>query len=144
MKFRLIVAILILFLACGLQFLFGSVGVFINLILATLIAFAFFFDFFEMTVFILFAVFIINWQSAFSIEVALFVLVPFAAFAFHKFFAWSAWAGIPVMIVGGFFVLYLAVAPYMITAHFSEFILDVIGSLLFGELVLVALKKAEK
>ena len=144
MKFRLIIAILILFLACGLQFLLGSVGMFINVILATLIVFAFFFDFFEMMVFILFAIFVINWQPAFSIEIGLFVLIPLAAFAFHKFFAWSAWAGIPAMIVGGFLVLYLAVAPYVIVINFPGFIFDVIGSLLFGELVLVALKKAEK
>jgi hypothetical protein len=144
MKFRLIIAILILFLACGLQFLLGSAGVFINFILATLIAFAFFFDFFEMAVFILFAIFVVNWQPSFSVAIALFVLIPLAAFLFHKFFAWSAWAGIPAMIVGGFLVLYLAVAPHMIVTNFSEFILDVIVSLLFGELVLVAFKKAEK
>jgi hypothetical protein len=144
MKFRLIIAILILFLACGLQFLLGTAGVFINFILAALIAFAFFFDIFEMVVFILFAVFVINWQPAFSIELALFVLVPLAALAFHKFFAWSAWAGIPVMIIGGFLVLYLSVAPHAIVTNFPAFIFDLIGSLLFGELVLVALKRAEK
>jgi hypothetical protein len=144
MKFRLIIAILILFLACGLQFLLGSAGVFVNLILATLIAFAFFFDFFEMAVFILFAIFVINWQPAFSIELALFVIIPLAAFAFHKFFAWSAWAGIPVMIVCGFLVLYLAVAPGAFIGNFPAFVLDIIGSLLLGELVLVALKRAER
>jgi hypothetical protein len=124
--------------------LLGSAGVFINVILATLIAFAFFFDFFEMVVFILFAIFVINWQPAFSIELALFILIPLAAFVFHKFFAWSAWAGIPVIIVGGFFVLYLVVAPYVFVGNFATFAADLIGSLLFGELVLVALKRAEK
>jgi hypothetical protein len=124
--------------------LLGSAGVFINLILATLIAFAFFFDFFEMSVFVLFSLFVVNWQPAFSIDMALFVVIPFAAFIFHKFFAWSAWAGIPAMIVGGFLLLYLVVAPHMIVTNFAAFVLDMIGSLLFGELVLIALKKAER
>jgi hypothetical protein len=144
MNFRRIIAILILFLACGLQFLLGSAGVFINLILATLVAFAFFFDFFEVVVFILFAIFVINWQPLFSIELAFFVLIPLAAFVFHKFFAWSAWAGIPVMVIGGFLVFYLAIAPGAFLGNFPAFVVDVIGSLLFGELVLVALKRAEK
>jgi hypothetical protein len=144
MKFRLIVAILVLFLACGLQFLLGSAGVFVNLILTSLISFAFFFDFFEMAVFVLFAIFVVNWQPAFSVEIALFIAIPFAAFAFHKFFAWSAWAAIPVMIVGGFFVFYLVVAPGAFFANFPVFVLDLLGSLIFGGLVFVALKKAER
>lgn len=144
MKFRLIIAVLILFLSCALQFWLGTAGVFVNLILASLVAFAFFFDFSEMIVFILFAIFVVNWQPAFSIEMALFALIPIAAFVFHKFFAWSAWSGIPVMIVGGFLLLYLVVAPHAFIGNLAVFVLDLIGSLIFGELVLVALKKAER
>ncbi|MDR3581782.1 MAG: hypothetical protein P4L67_00720 [Candidatus Pacebacteria bacterium] len=144
MKFPLVIAILILFLACALQFWLGSAGIFVNLILAALVAFAFFFGIFEMAVFVLFAVFVVNWQPALSIEMALFVLIPLAAFAFRKFFAWSAWAGIPVMIAGGFLVLYLAVAPHTFATNLSVFVLDLVGSLIFGELVLAALKRAER
>lgn len=144
MKFRFVIAILILLLACGLQFLFASAGVFINLILAALVAFAFFFDFFEVAVLVLFATLVVNWQPAFSIEIMLFILIPLVAFAVCTFFSLTPSIGIPAVIAGGFLVLYLAAAPGAFIGNLSIFALDLIVSLLFGELVLAALKKAEK
>ncbi len=142
MKYPLFTAILIIMLACGLQFWLASAGIFINLILAALIVFAFFFDAFEMAIFVLFAVFVVNWQPAMSFEIVLFILIPFAAFMFHRIFAWAAWAGIPVMIVCGFLILYVAIAPGAFFGNLPAFFADVAGSLLFAELALVTLRQA--
>ena len=90
---RSFVALLILFLACGFQFWLGSAGVFMNLILAALIAFAFFFDWLELAVFVLFAVFVVNWQPSISPTLAVFAAIPFVAYAFRRLFAWAPWAG---------------------------------------------------
>ena len=101
MRLKFILAILLLLLACALQFWFMGAGVFINFILASLIAFAFFFDLLELLVFVLFAVLVLNWQPAASIDIVVFAVIPLAAYAFHKISGWAVWAGIPVAIVLG-------------------------------------------
>ena len=69
LRLRSILAILILLLACAFQFWFASAGVFVNFILATLIVFAFFFDIWELLVFVLFAIFVVNWQPGLSVDI---------------------------------------------------------------------------
>ncbi|HUC01671.1 MAG TPA: hypothetical protein VMA75_02090 [Candidatus Paceibacterota bacterium] len=135
MRLRFILAILILLLACSLQFWFASANVFVNFILAALIVFAFFFDFWEMLVFVLFAVFVVNWAPAPSVDIVVFGLIPLAAFAFHKAFRWSRWAGAPVAIVAGFLLLYLAIAPAAFLPGWESFLTDLFGGLVFGALV---------
>ena len=113
---------------------------FINFILATLIVFAFFFDIWELIVFILFAVFVVNWQPAISVDIVLFGVIPLAAYAFHRIFAWTLWAGIPVAIVCGFLLLYVAVAPGMFLNNGMVILIDMFGGLVFGGVVSFILK----
>lgn len=141
MRLRFILAILILLLSCALQFWFASAGVFINFIMAALIVFAFFFDIWELLVFVLFAIFVVNWQPAVSLDIIVFGLIPIAAFAFHKAFAWTLLAGIPVAIVGGFLLLYVAIAPGAFLANTPFFLLDLFGGLLFGGAVFFVLDR---
>jgi len=143
LKLRSILAVLILLLACALQFWFVSAGVFINFILAALIVFAFFFDLWELLVFILFAVFVINWSPTVSMDIFLFAIIPIAAYAFHKVFAWSVWAAVPVAIAGGFILLYLAIAPAAFLASWSLFLLDLFGALIFGGFVFFIFDRLE-
>ncbi len=135
MRLRSILAILILLLACALQFWFASAGTFINFILATLIVFAFYIDIWELLVFVLFGIFVVNWQPAVSADIFIFGIIPIAAYAFHKVFAWSVWAAAPAAIVCGFFLLYLAIAPGAFLANAELFSIDVLGGLIFGGLV---------
>jgi hypothetical protein len=135
MRIRFVLALLILLFACALQFWFASAGVFINFILAALIVFAFFFDIWELLVFILFAIFVINWQPVASLAIIMFGLIPIAAHAFHRAFAWTVWAGIPTAMVVGFLVLYVTVAPHSFFASGELFLVDLFGSLIFGGLV---------
>lgn len=136
-----ILGILILLLACALQFWFASAGVFINFILATLIAFAFFFDIGELLVYVLFAVLVINWEPRVSIDIIVFGLIPIAAYAFHRVFSWSVWAAAPVAIVCGFILLYLAIAPTAFLADGRPLLEDLFGGLLFGSFTFLTLDR---
>jgi len=140
MRLRSFLAVLILLLACALQFWFASAGIFVNFILATLIVFAFFFDILELLVFVLFAVFVVNWSPAVSTDIFIFGIIPVAAYAFHKVFAWTIWAAIPAAIVCGFLLLYLAIAPAAFLGSVGSFLLDLLGGLIFGGIVALILK----
>lgn len=144
MNARLTVAVLLLLLACGLQFWLGSAGIFINFILAALIVCAFFFTFVELLIFILFAVFVVNWAPAPSLAILLFAFIPVVAYFFRRWFNWTPWVGVPVVIVCGFALLYAAVAPSLLWAAPASVMLDVLGGLLFGELAFWAIEKAER
>jgi hypothetical protein len=141
LRLRSVLAILILLLACALQFWFASAGVFVNFILSTLLVFAFFFDVWELLVFVLFAIFVLNWQPGASVDIVVFGLIPFAAYAFHKVFAWTPWAGIPVTIVCGSLLLYLAIAPATFLGSWQFFLADLFGSLVFGGFVFLTLDR---
>jgi hypothetical protein len=141
MRIRSILGILILLLACALQFWFASANVFVNFILAALIVFAFFFDIWELVIYILFAVFVVNWQPGLSIDIIVFAIIPVAAYAFHKVFAWAAWAAAPVAIICGFVLLYLAVAPAAFLGNWELLLTDLFGGLVFGGLVFLTLDR---
>jgi hypothetical protein len=142
-RLRSLLAILVLLLACALQFWFASAGVFINFILAALIVFAFFFDIGELLVFILFAVLVINWAPIVSIDLFIFAIIPIAAYAFHKVFAWTAWAAAPVAIAVGFILLYGAIAPAAFLANGNIFFVDLFGALISGGLVFLVFDRLE-
>jgi hypothetical protein len=141
MRLRFILGILILLFACALQFWFASADVFINFILAALIVFAFFFDIWELLVFVLFTIFVINWQPAASVDIFVFSIIPIAAFAFHKVFRWTPWAGIPAALAAGFFLLYMAVSPAAFLGNWELFLVDLFGGLIFGGLIFFVLER---
>ena len=143
LRLRSILAILILLLACALQFWFASAGMFINFILAALIVFAFFFDIWELLVFVLFAVFVINWSPIMSVDIFLFAIIPIAAYAFHKVFAWTVWAAVPAAIVCGFILLYLVIAPAAFLTNWNIFFIDLFGALIFGGLAFLIFDRLE-
>jgi hypothetical protein len=141
MRLRFILAVLILLLACSLQFWFASAGVFINFILAALIVFAFLFDIWELIVFVLFAVLVLNWQPAASVDIFIFAIIPIAAYAFHNVFAWTSWIAAPIAITCGFLILYLAIAPTAFLGAWELFVIDLLGGLIFGGLTFFTLER---
>jgi hypothetical protein len=143
MRVRSILGLLILLLACALQFWFASAEVFINFILAALIVFAFFFDIWELLVYVLFAIFVINWAPGMSIDIFIFGIIPIAAYAFHKVLAWTRFAAIPVAIVVGFVLLYAAIAPAGFIANWSALFIDLFGSLIFGFFVFLTFERLQ-
>lgn len=139
MRLRFILAFLILLFACALQSWFASINIFFDFLLAALIVFAFFFDIWELIVFILFSIFVINWQPEFSPEIILFAIIPIAAYGFHKFFNLISWIAAPIALVVGFLIFSILVAPSTFFAHGELFLMDLVGGLVFGELVFLAL-----
>lgn len=133
MRVRSILAILILLLACALQFWFASAGIFINFILAVLIVFAFFFEIWELIIYILFAILVVNWSPAINVDIIIFGIIPIAAYIFHKLFAWASWVAVPVSIICGFLVLYLFISPATFLGNWVFFAQDLFGALVFGE-----------
>ncbi len=88
--------------------------------------------------FVLFAVFVSNWAPVPSVDIFVFGIIPIAAFAFHKVFAWTVWAAAPFVIICGFLLLYLAIAPLSFLANWELFFVDLFGGLVFGGLVFLA------
>lgn len=129
----------ILVLALFLQFLLASAGVHFTLALAMLIVFAFVFDFWELLLFDLLAVFLLNWEPAPSITLIVFALIPIAALIFHKLIRTEIWIGSLIAIVVGFLIFYFASAPSLFLENILGFVMDLIIGLIAGELVLFAL-----
>ncbi len=144
MSFRSLIALLLIFIAASLQFLLGSAGMFTDLMLSALIAFAFLFEWPELSIYVLVAVFMIDWQPALTPTLVVFAAIPFAAYAFRKLFAWAPWAGIPLMTILGFVAFYLAIAPGMFANAAPSIVLDILGALIFGEVTFAVLMRAER
>jgi hypothetical protein len=139
MRIRFILAFLILIFACVLQSWLVSMNIFIDLILATLIVFAFFFELWELLVFILFGIFVINWQPAISLEIILFAAIPLIIYGFYRLFALTSWITAPLAIILGFLLFYIVISPAILFSNATGFLMDLFGGLVFGELVFLAL-----
>lgn len=141
MRVRFILGVLVLLLACGFQFWFASAGVFVNFILATLIAFAFFFDVWELVVFVLFAVFVINWQPAASIDIILFAIIPIIVHVLRRMFSFAPWIAMPVAVICATLILYIVIAP--IASFHAPLLLatDLFGELVFSGLIFATFRR---
>jgi hypothetical protein len=130
---KLLVAFLFLILGIFLQLLVGETsGIWLNFTLAVLITAAFFLNFLELLVLILFAIFVLNWQPAFSLEVVFYVVLPFLALWLHKFFPFKPWLGNLAAIFLAILVFYLAVGPHFLIIMPAAFLWDVAGGLALG------------
>lgn len=134
--------LIILGIAFVLEFWLGSAGIHVVLVLATLIGFAFLFDLAELIFFVLFAVFIINWQPTVSTGIIVFMVIPIVAYIFRKSVPWQGWLGNLIAIFLGFFLLYLFLSPTFILLNPGAFFLDLVISLAFGEAVFFLLNQS--
>jgi hypothetical protein len=132
-------AAVILCISLTLQFLFASAGIFINLVLAVLITFAFALDFWELCVLVLCAVFVLNWQPMPSIAIIVFALIPLAAYGFKTFARLELWIGNAAALVFGFLLFYVIAAPGEFLGNLPGFFVNLLAALLVGELVLFLL-----
>lgn len=139
MRTALLSALVVLLLALTLQIQLASIGIHFNVSLATLIAFALIFEFFELLFFVLLSVFLLNAQPAPSITMIVFAGIPFAAYFSKKLSAWQPPVHVIIAIFFGFLIFYLVSAPPLFIPNFSQFANDVILGSLVGESVLFAL-----
>jgi len=135
---RFLSAFAILLLALTAQFALANAGLHLDLVLAVLITFAFTFNFWELAVFVLFSVFLLNWKSQPSDTLILFALIPLAAFAFRKLVHSEAWIGNLIAIIVGFLIFSIAPAPTLFLTNIVPFLMDLIVGLLVGEIILLS------
>ena len=129
-------AIFVLLLALVLQLWFVPGGMRGDFVLATLIAFSFLFDLPELSVAILFSVFVLNPFAWPSIDMALLVLLPLMTYVMRRWFSLDIWTGGAVAIALGIFFYYLLVIPGPMFHAFGSLLLDMIAGVAFGEIVL--------
>jgi hypothetical protein len=133
---RLLLGFLTLLAALALQFWLVPFGVHADLAFTALIAFAFVFNVWELAIFVLFSVFILNWQPGLSTDIIALAAIPFIIFIIQRWLHVTRWIGGMVAIAVSLLVLYLVIAPTMIISSFSSFFLDVILCLAAGQMIL--------
>ncbi|MDE2019641.1 MAG: hypothetical protein KGJ13_04850 [Patescibacteria group bacterium] len=132
---KLAIGLLVLILAFLLQAWVPIAGLRGDFVLAALIAFAFIFPFWELLLFILLAVFTLNWQPHLGFELAAFAAVPIAAFVLRLWLSWEKWIGIAVSTVGGIFIFYALITPRAIFPNLANLLLDAAICAVFAEVV---------
>lgn len=136
---RFVRALLIFLLAAAIQFWLAGGGIFLDLLFAVLIVFAFFMDFWEMAFFILLGIFLLNWMPAPSLELVLFALIPLAFFFFRSALRLERWVVALSAIALGSVVFYLVIAPRLFIVQPGAFLEDLCGGLIAGALAFWAL-----
>ncbi len=138
-RVRFIVILLTLMLVLALQGVLGRMGVHADLILAALVVAAFFLNGYELFTSALFSVWLLNWQPAPSVEVALILIFPHVAGALQRFFPYQPWLAAAIMVVVGQALLPLASGSAAFVLNGSVFIPAVLASTAFGVILFLAL-----
>lgn len=128
-------AILVLILAIVLQSWLGFFGLFANLVFATLVAFAFIFDFWQFAILILLGVFLMNWEPTINFDIVVLALIPLLAWVARRLFHLDAWIGCAVAVPAGTILLYLLLGPQMAVSSFGLFFLDMILCSIFSQMI---------
>lgn len=132
-SYQLFVIVLVLFIALFLQvFIGGAFGWWIELGMATLIVAAFFLQFGELLLLTLLSVLMVNWQPGWSAEILLFALIPVMAYLVKHLSPLSPLPGSLFFIGVSSVALYLIFLPHLFIQHPRIFLIDLVGSLLYG------------
>ena len=133
MSYKLLIAFIFLIIGMFLQLLLGETGgIWINFTLAALVTAAFFLNFLELLILILISIFVLNWQPAFSLEIALYIILPLVVFVLHKFLPFKPWLGISAAIILSTLIFYLVIGPRFLVATPAVFLWDLVGGLTLG------------
>ncbi len=123
-----------------LQLWFAPGGVRGDFILAALIVFAFVFSFWELFIFALLGVFLVNSSPHLSVAMIVFFLIPLAAYFVRRRFPLNPWMGAAGAIAAGIALFYAATAPVAASGAVGFLVLDILASIFFGESVLYGLE----
>ena len=133
MRWKFLTAFIFLVIGIILQLsIGGAINVWFNFSLAALIVATFFLNFLELLVLILLAVFILNWQPAFSLEMALYVVLPLLVLWLRKFLPLKSWLGNLLAIFVCFLFFYLVIDARFLLVAPAVFLRDIAGGLVFG------------
>jgi len=129
-------ATLVLLLAVMFQLWFTPGGAHGDFVLATLIVFAFLFEFWELILFVLLGVFIMNSSVHPDTTMLMLVIIPLGAYVARRYFSLDPWLGAAAGIAVGVIIFYAVVAPIAAVHAIGLLVFDILISALFGELVL--------
>ncbi len=107
--------------------------------LAVLIAFAYVFDFWELAVFDLLAVFALNWEPAIGGSIIAFAALPLAAYVVRRLIPAEPLFAAPAGIVAGFLLFYAVSAPAYAAGHSLRIFADIVIGLMVGELAVLCM-----
>ena len=107
---------------------------------SALIASAFFLNLFEFLISTLLAVFMLNWQPAFSYEMTFFAALPFAVYFLRDALPYERWLSNLLFIFAAVLFMYLLFGPGIIVAATPIFIGELLAVALFGIFALKALE----
>jgi hypothetical protein len=111
-----------------------------DFVLATLVVFAFLFEFWELTAFILLGIFLLGSSPHPDATVLMFVVVPLAVYFARRRFSLEPWLGAAAGIAAGIAVFYAVTAPVPAFHAAAFLLLDILACILFGELVLCGME----
>ena len=130
----------VILVAIAIQSFLASVGIYLNLALAALIALALIFDFWELLFADLLAVFVMNWQPAPSLTLIVFFLIPVAVFFSKHVFRWQLWIHALIAVFFGFVLFYIVASPETVLSNLKHGLLDIFAGALLAEFVIFSLR----
>ena len=133
---KYISAILVFVLALMLELWFAPGGMRGDFVLASLIVFSFIFEFWELAIFILLGIFLMDSALHPDVAMLLFAFVPIALYIIRRRFSLDPWLGVPAGIIVGIAVFYAILAPAAEFHAVGFLLIDILACILFGELVL--------
>lgn len=111
-----------------------------DFILATLIAFAFLFGFFEMVFFSLLSVLFLNWQLSFRFELVFLFLISLLIFWSRKFLPTQSWA-VGMVLVMATFLFYFIGNSNIFSGNVFQVLVVSLLNLIYGLAIFWSLKK---
>ncbi len=128
-----IAAVSLLAIALVLQTTLGNIfDIKIDISLAALVAASFFLGFLELLFLVAAAVFFLNWQPVLSLDIAIFALIPVAAYFVRNTFPWQPWVSNLILIITGTILSYIIFGTSVFAVKPEIFVWDILGSIIFG------------
>jgi len=135
-----LLAVLVFILALMLQLWFAPAGIRGDFVLTTLIVFAFIFSFWELVIFILLDIFLLNSSPYFSLTILALTAIPLLIYVIRRRFPLDRWFGVAFGVAVGIPIFYVATAPAAAFHMIGFLLLDILSCVIFGELVLYGME----
>lgn len=133
MSYKFFIALLFVALGTFLQIMVGNMsGLWINFSLAALITAAFFVTALELVPLVLFSIFVLSWQPAFSFELLIFGLLPFVVSLVRRLFPFEPWITNFLSLCASLLIFNLAFGTNLFIVEPYVLIWDFVVSLIFG------------
>jgi hypothetical protein len=145
MRYRFFIALFFVALGTFLQIMVGSAsGMWFNFALATLISAVFFMSIIELLSLVVSALFVLNWQPAFSFELLVFSALPFVVFSAYKFFPFKPWLMNVIAILLSIPIFYFVFDVRFVVDAPVILLWDIVASTMFGAITFKGLEFAYK